>query len=814
MLPDFRSDLRFALRRLNQDRGFAAVAIATLALGIGANTAIFSVVNGVILKPLAYRAPGQLVAVHELVPKFSNIAPRVPVNGMHYQEWRKSWHSAEQVAILGSLPLNLSGSGEPEKLEGARVSSSLFPMLGIRARLGRTFTDEEDRPGRDRVVVLGDGLWKRRFGGDPNVIGRKIVLDGNPFEIIGVLPADFHFPKISNLYAMTVAGESPEIWRPMALSEDELEPLGDFNFACIARLRAGVSVSQAASELNVIQSRIASQLPEKLDLLAAVVPLEEQITGRSRSGLMMLLGAVSLILLIACVNVANLLLARATGRRREIAIRSAIGASTGRLIRLTLTESLLLAACGGAVGLLFANAAIHVLLFSAPADLPRLDEVRLDGWVLLFATVLTTFSGVFFGLLPAWRLARTDPQDALKSGARGATEGRAVNRLRSVLAAAETGLSALCLIASGLLLHSFVNLMGVNKGFETQHLITVGISLPNSRFPTLEKRTAFLDDVLARLQALPGVTSAGVSNRLPLSGEGGNNVILPEGMHLPLPERPLSDIRFVNPAFFQTMGIRLLEGRVFGDSDRRRHTAVISAMTTAKLWPGKEPLGKRFRMGGDDSPWIEVVGTVGDVRGANLNTPPTLTVYIPYWQRSRREASFAIRTAMDPAAISAAARAAIQKADPEMPVPEFRTMDQVLAASVAARHFQLTLVLLFGAVALLLACLGIYGVVSYSAAQRTGEMGIRAALGAQRSTLLRMVMAQGMAPVAAGILGGVAAAVAMGRLLANLLFGVGIADPFTLAGVVVVLALAGLAACYAPARRVARIDPAEALRHE
>ncbi|MGH9594744.1 MAG: ABC transporter permease [Bryobacteraceae bacterium] len=394
MLQDFTADLRFAARTLNKNRSFAAIAIATLALGIGANTAIFSVVDGIILRPLAYRDPGRLVAVHEIVPKFANLAPRIPVNAMHFREWRKNWHSAKELAILENLSLNLSGTGEPEKLNGARVSPSLFPMLGIHAALGRTFSEEEDRPGRDRVVVLSDGLWKRRFGADPNIVGRKIVLDGNPFEVVGVLPENFRFPKINQLYAMTLSGERPEIWKPMALRDDELDSMGDFNYACIARLRPGVTMEQALSGLNVVQSHIAKQLPEKLDLLAAIVPLEEQITGRSRLGLTMLLGAVSLVLLIACVNVANLLLARATGRRREIAIRSAIGASAARLMRQALAESLLLAGCGGALGVLFAGVALRALLLSAPVDLPRLDEVHLDARVLLFAVALTTLCEV------------------------------------------------------------------------------------------------------------------------------------------------------------------------------------------------------------------------------------------------------------------------------------------------------------------------------------------------------------------------------------------------------------------------------------
>jgi predicted permease len=573
------NDLRFAGRMLRKDWGFHGIVIATLALGIGSNTAIFSVVDGVILRPLAYRKSQQLVVVHEVVPRFSNIAPMIPVNAMHFLEWRKTAHSFSELALIGGTTFNLTGSGEPERIPASRVSPSLFPMLGIQPRLGRTFLNEEDQAGRDRVVVINEELWKQRFDADPNMIGRKIILDGNPYEIVGILPAGFHFPKLSQLFALTIAADQPQIWKPFGLRDEEKDEMGDFNYVCIARLGPDVSQAQALSELNVIQGNIAGRLPEKIELRGAMVPLQEQITGRARTGLVLMLAAVGAVLLIGCVNIANLLLARATTRRREIAIRSAIGASSGRLVRQMLVESLLLSGLGGLAGVMVAYGAIRVILASAPADLPRLDEIHLDGRVFLFTMGISVLAGLLFGFLPAWRFGQSDPQEAMQSGARGATVAKGSGRLRSLLVTLEVGLSAMCLVAGGLLLHSFFNLLSVDRGFETQRVVTVTVNLPSSRYPNLEKRAVFLRTVLDHVRVLPGVTSAGVSNMLPLVGEGGNNLIAPEGTKLPLMERPLADVRQVSPDYFRTLGIPLRAGRLFNDADRGRNVALVSPLT-------------------------------------------------------------------------------------------------------------------------------------------------------------------------------------------------------------------------------------------
>jgi putative ABC transport system permease protein len=563
-----------------------------------------------------------------------------------------------------------------------------------------------------------------------------------------------------------------------------------------------------------MQAGIASRISEKVELRAEMVGLEDQITGRARGGLKLMLAAVAAVLLIACVNIANLLLARAVGRRREMAVRTALGAGAGRLARQMLVESVLLAAAGGAFGMALAYGAVRLMLANAPLDIPRLDEIHPDARLLGFNFAVAAAAGLLFGWLPAWRFAHADPLEAMKSGARGSTGARAGGRIRAWLVAAEVGLSAMCLIAGGLLLHSFVRLLRVDKGFDADRLVTVSLNLPGTRYSSLEKMQTFQHALLERVRMLPGVIAAGVSNQLPLSGEGGNNLVAPEGSHLAVMDRPLADIRLVNPDYFRTMNIPLRSGRLFEERDRGRLVGLVSAITASRLWPGADPVGKRFCMGGGNGPWIEVLGVVGDIRGVSLNRAPENTVYVPYWQRSFNRVSLAVRTGMTATAAAPMLRTAIHEVDPEMPVPAVRTMDDLVDASVAQRRFQMTLVLLFAGAALLLASLGIYGVVSYAVGQRTGEMGIRMALGAQPAGIRALILRQGLTPVAAGLAVGIAGSLAMGRLLANLLFGTGAADPATIGGVAGVLLAVSAIATYLPARRATRVDPAAALREE
>jgi putative ABC transport system permease protein len=808
-------DLRIGARLLRNRPGFAAVTVVTLALAVGANTAIFSVVDAVVLRPLAFSDADRLYAVHEVVPKLSSVAPVLPVNGGHFREWQRTTRSFDQLALLGGTSLTLTGAGEPERLPAARVTPNLFPMLGGRTQLGRTFLDEEDQPGRDRVVILNDELWRRRFGADPRVIGRTITLDDGPYEIVGVLAAGFRFPQLRHLFAMTVSAERPQIWKPIALSGEELNLWAGYGFACLARTQPGATAAAALAELNQVQASLASRSPQPIELLAALVPLQDQITGRSRSGLQLLLAAVGVVFLIGCVNVANLLLARTSSRGREFGIRSALGASRARLVQQMLVENLLLSAVAGVLGIAIAYATLPAILAYAPADVPRLDEVRIDGRVLLFALAGSLLAGVVINLLPAWRFGRADrpaARDAIAAGSRHTAAPRAA-RVRSVLVGLEVALCALSLVASGLLLHSFVRLIRIDRGFEAERVVTVDMTLP-ARYASRDKKTAFLRSAVERLASLPGVASAGIASSLPLSGSGGNTYLFAEGTQAPLMERPAGDYRQVSPDYFRTMGIPLRSGRVFAASDGDRPVAVVSALTAARLWPAQNPVGRRFRIANERTPLLEVVGIVGDVRSAGLEKTPALTVYVPFWQRFFNQASFVVKTSTDSVAAVSLIRAVLHELDPELPVPAFRTMEEVVANSITERRFQMNLMLLFGATAALLACLGIFAVVSYSVAQRTSEMGIRLALGAQPAQIRWLVRRQGLAPVAIGLGTGLVASMAMRRILGGMLFGIEATDPWTLGAVVAVIAAVAAVATHLPARRASRMDPMLALRDE
>ena len=810
------TDLRYGLRTLARTPGFAAVAVLTLALGLGANTAIFTIFDSILLRPLPYRDPGRLTAVQMVVPRFAHLAPNLPMNAASFVRFRKLAHSFEQMAMFDEQKVNLTSGGDPVRVTMSRASASLFGLLGVQPQIGRTFTEQEDQAGRDDVVVLSDRLWRERFHGDASIAGRKILLDGRPYEVIGVMPPGFQVPRTSQLQATLFTDDYAQLWKPFGLQDSEIDPLGDFDFGCIARLKAGVLPPQAKAELDLIEAGIIQELPANLhvEVLTAVVPLEEQIAGRPREGLIVLLASVGAVLLIVCVNIANLMLVRAAGRRREMAIRTALGAPAGRLIRQTLAESLILAVAGGALGSALAWWALGTLLARAPVDLPRISEIGMDWRVAAFTFAATLACAGFCGILPAWRGAGADPQSALKSGSQTITESRRGRAVRHALIAAEVALSAMCLAVGGLLLHSFVNLMRVDKGFEAGRALTVNVVLPRTRYPKQEDRARFVRSLLESVRNQPGVLVVGESNMLPLSGEGNNNLVEAEGTQVPLPERPLADMRSASPDFLRAMGIPLLAGRMFQESDAEHRVAVVSAGLARRLWPNADPIGRRFHEGDNKEQWVEVVGVVGNVRGASLQKAPSPTAYLPYWQRSQRDVNLVVRTGMDAAGVTAAVRRAIQRLDRELPIARFETIDGLVDDSVAQQRFQMDLVLLFAAAALLAAGLGVYGVVAQSVAQRTNEIGIRMALGASEGSVWRLVLAQGMAPVAAGLVLGLAASLAGGRLVGNLLFGVPGADPAVLMAVTVVLLAAGAAACALPARRATRVDPLVALRYE
>ncbi|MGO8734778.1 MAG: ADOP family duplicated permease [Terriglobia bacterium] len=813
-LEQLSQDVRFGLRMLRKSPGFTAIAILTLALGIGANTAIFSMVNSVLLRPLAYREAQQLYLVREIIPELSQTYPTLPANLPNFRVWQRECHSFAEVAIVTSSGATMTGYGEAEDLYGGLASANLFDVLGIVPQLGRTFLPQEDTPGKDHVVMLTNAFWRARFQGDPKIVGRSITLDGRPFQVVGILPASFRFPKGDQFGALTGFPLRTDYFKPLGLDPKQFSPLGEFDYAAIARLKPGTGVGQALAELNVIQARIAKDAKQGVGLRAEIIPLESQVVGPARRGLLLLLGGVGAVLLIVCLNLANLLLVRVPGRVREAGIRTALGASRARLARQLLTESALLAILGGVLGIGLAYFGLRWLVAVAPANLPRIDEVHVDARVLWFTVFLSMLTGILFGALPAWRVAHAEPQQALKAGAVTITEGRPARRLRESLIGFEVGVGTLLLIIAGLLTTSMVRLLGVDKGFTTEHVLAVDVSLPPQSYTKPEQKEGFYDNVLARVRALPGVKSAGWINRLPLEGQEQVDAINVPGRSTKDLQAPIANYRLVTPGYFQSMGIALRQGRLIEQADRDRHVAVISESVAKKVWPGENPLGKQFHPGDDDKPLSEVIGVVADIRTVALDEPPLLMVYLPAGPASRNYASLVVRTAIAPSALASAVRGAILSVDSGVPIRHLRPMSEIVSESVGVRRFQLGLASLFAIFALLLSALGIYGVVGYSVARRRQELGIRMALGAQASELRNLVLLQGMSPVVVGWAAGVMAALAAGGLIRGLLFGVTAQDPLTVAGVTLVVLVTAALACYIPARRAMKVDPMVALRYE
>jgi predicted permease len=809
------ADLRQAIRGLRRSPGFAAAAIAILALGLAANTAVFSVADAVLFRPLAYQNPQQLVAIHEVIPQFSQRYPRLPVNAKHFFEWQARSRSFAGLAILQDSSLNLTGNeGPPARLALERVSWNFLSLLGVQPLLGRNFTVEEDRPNNDRVVILTYGLWQRRFHGDASLLNKSILLSGTPYSVVGVLPAWFRYPQ-SGGEAFGGRAVQPEIFKPIAIDRTKLDPMGNHNFIAIARLRDGVSAKQALADLDSVQAALIHETPMPgLDLRADVTPLQEQVVAGSRQGLLVLLASIGTVLLIICVNLGNLMLARATGRSPEMAIRAALGAGSWRMIRQVLTESLVIAFAGGALGLMLAYAAVRALVASAPVDLPRLDEVNLDLRALLFAFAVSIVAGLLFGLIPAWRAGRSEPQDALRGGGRSATQGRRGLRIAEILVTTEVALSAALLVAAGLLIGSLVRILSIDQNFQASNVLTASLNLPGTKYDDTKKRAEFFDRLLPAVQGLPGIQAAGIISTLPLEGDTWVDMITKDDDHRPLFQRPVANYRFISPDYFAALGIPIRAGRGFQLADRNWAVVVVTATTAARIWPGSNAIGQHMRRSNEKEPMAEVVGVVADTRTGMKGDAPPLMVYMPYWMQLGSEATLAIRTAQQPDAAARVVRNAIWSVDSELPVPEMKTMQRIISDAVSERRFQTTLLAGFALAALLLAVVGIYGVISYSVNRRRNEIAIRMALGARASDVNRMVLAQGMRPVAVGLVIGMAVALALGRLVQALLFQIRPSDPLVLAGVVLVLSAAAALACFAPARRATRVDPAISLRYE
>jgi len=805
------NELHYCARTLLHEPGFTAVAVLTVAIGIGANTAIFSIVNGVLLRPLPYRNPERLVTVREVMPAMAKMYPTLPVSAWHFTSWQQRVKSLEGLAAIKTNSLTLTGSAEPEQIDSLRVSASLFDVLGVHPALGRGFLPGEDHESKEHVAILSDGLWRRRFDADPAILGRSIQLDSQPFTVVGVLPGWFQFPNLSMLELGKVKAGTPQLFVPLAFNKDEMAVrMGRFNYEVVARLTSGVGLERAAAELNVIAQQLVKESGEKVELRASVAPLLDSMVGASRRGLLVLLGSVGAVLLIVCVNLANLMLARAERRGRESAIRAALGASGGQLLRQALAPPLLIAVAGGALGIALAAGGLGTLLKSAPADIPRLSEVRPDGPVLFFALGITTLAGLLFGLAPAWHSSRADPQSALKGGGRNATTGAGGLRLRSALITAEVGLSTLLLVVAALLMSSFFRVMRADKGLRAPAVLSAEVQIPRARYREPEQCAQFHQRLVAQLAGQPGVLSSAVVSALPLEGEIWIDSVSVPGDPRADWDKPTVNVRFTSADYFRTMGIPLRAGRPFSESDRRWDPAIVSERLAQTLWPGLSAVGRQIDDGGKTR---EVIGVVGDVR-VEPNRPPVSMLYRPYWDWPTRRMQLVARAAGDPLSIAGAMRAAVKSVDPDVPITHIRTMQAVLEDSAAQQRFQMLLATVFAATALVLASLGIYGVVSYAVTRRTNEVGIRMALGAPAGNVYGLMLRQAMLPVVSGLAAGMAVAVVAGNVLSKLLYEVSPRDPATLAGVAVMLGLVALAACILPARRAARVDPLAALRCE
>lgn len=802
------ADLRFALRQMAKAPAFTAVVVLTLALGIGACTAIFSVVNGVILKPLPYPDSHRLVLVGE-----TEVPGARPVSGsvspLNFLDWREQNTVFEHLAASRGSGFNFTRpGGEPQRLLGLRVTANYFDVLGITPAIGRGFNTDDDRPGAERVVLLSHATWQQHFSGTPAALGRTVLLDGHPHTIVGVMPewmqraSGYHF------------------WVPIAFGAAETAPTnrGSHYLNAIGRLRADVDPTQAQTELNTIAERLARQFPEtNRDDRVTVMPYLDYVVGPSRPVLFALLGAVGALLLIACANVANLLLARATTRAREMAVRTALGASRWRVVRQLLIESLVVATAGGALGLLVARWGLDGLLLLAPADLPRMREIGLDRSVLAFASGLILVTGFTFGLVPALQTARVNLGEALKDGARGSGEAAPRRRLRSLFVIVEIALSLVLLSGAGLLMRSFARLQAIDPGFRAEHVTTLTVSTPTAKYPHAAQRVNAANAYAERIRALPGVVAAGATNDLPLAG--GENVFAfmiegrpPEATS----DLPTATYALASPGYFEALGVTLLRGRTFGELDHAEapRVAIISQGLAERYFPGRDPIGERISITNAPETWREIVGVVGNVRHVALDEVNALHVYEPIAQLAPTTYHFVVRSAGPNAGLPQALRAIVREVDPEQPVIRLAPMETFLIAALSRQRFGMTLFAVFSGIALVLAAVGISGVMAYTVSQRTAEFGLRMALGAQASDVRNLVLAQAVRLAGLGLGLGLGLTLLGARLIESLLFEISARDPLTLTAIAAMLAGVALLACWAPARRAAKVDPMVALRSD
>ena len=801
-------DIRYGVRGLWKRPGFTAIAVITLALGIGANTAIFSVVNAVLLRPLQFRDPDRLVMLWEDAT-FAGFPRNTPAPA-NYIDWKNQTQSFADMAATAETTFNITGDGTPERITAYAVTANFFPLFGVSPEIGRGFNADDDRPGAQKVAVLSHSLWQTRYGADPQILNREIQLDGEKHTVVGVMPAGFQYLE-----------SDVRMWVPLALDPEEMANRGGHYLTVVARMKPNVTLNQAQADVNAVMARIAKDHPEETfdgKLLGIVLPLREQLAGDVRTSLIVLLVAVGFVLLIACANVAGLLLARAVGRRREIALRVALGANRVRIVRQLLTESLLLSAAAGILGTALAYWSFAFLQKLIPAQMALLTSLKLDTRILLFTLVLSLVTGVIFGLVPALQSAKVDLNEALKQSTRVTSS----SKLRSALIVFEVALSIVLLVGAGLLIQTLFQLFNQYSLMQPEKILTMRTVLPREKYKEPSQRTGFYNQVLDRVQHLPGVTAAGYSTSVPLVWKGGTSGFFPEGVKDPIAGMAYdANHREVSADYLKTMNIALRQGRYFDSRDNEKSVpvAIVNETMARQYWPGQNVVGRRFKLGDpqENVPWIEIVGVVADVRQMGLDEPVKAEMYFPYqqdpspWYAPR---DLVIRTSGDTAGLVGSVRSIVHDVDPDQPVSNIATMSDVLGVEAAPRRMGMIMLVAFASLALLLASLGIYGVLAYFVTQHTNEIGLRMALGANRFNILALVLKKGMTLTLLGVVVGLAASFVLTRLMSSLLFGVKASDPLTFVAVPLLLVLVALLACLIPARRATKVDPMVALRYE
>jgi predicted permease len=825
MIETTLQDVRYALRTLRKSPGYANACVITLALGVGANIAIFGVLYGTLLRPLPYANPDQLVALSVRIPQLTARFPSLPVRPPDIEEFRRSSSVVSGIAAVRERDFNLTEQGEPERVYGARVTANLFDLLGVQPQLGRGFLAEEDAAGRDTVVLISHDFWVRRFAAGPRALNAKLTLDGVPHVVVGIMPRAFPFPTGRQLHPQVELGPRVDIWKPMAYAPSELAPdnIGTFSWGVLTRLKPGVTLQQAQANLDAIAHGIGQQLRSsalgmtEIDLRTQLTPIRDVFAGNVHQGLVILMCSVGLLLVIVCVNLANLLLARLSSRTRELATRMSLGAPRARLVRQVLTESLVLAVLGGIVSIPIAVWGARLLLLLGPADLALAQSAQLSVPVLLFGCGVVVAAGLAVGLIPALTLTRGDVNGKLIESGRGVSSGRHAGRLRGTLITAQVMLCAALLVVAGLMLRSFVNVSGVEKGFDAERVLSVDLALPSQQYGGRQTMD-FYSELLDGIRSLPGVTAAGAISSLPLTpGSAGTAASIYYATDTTQRfDRPVAHYRTVTPGYFAAMGIPLAGGR-FPEQQEPSPSVVVSQGLAQLMWPGEAPssvVGRRIHVGRVTPDPVTIVGVVGDVRTTSLDRETTPTVYVPHARNRIREVTLVIRTATEPETLIAAVRNEVWKRDNRLPIPTIRTIREVVSESLVPRKFQMTMILLFAILALGLAIVGVYGVTSYAIASRRREIGIRIAIGAQGSEIARSVLAQGLRPVFIGLVLGFPLAAAATTTLRAVLFGVTPFDPAAFTATGIALLVTAALACYLPARRAMQIDPMTALRQD